>query len=88
VAATTSGVFTVKFSTASGQGTTVTNNYDTAALSNIKLSISNTINEGTVTVSDWFVINGAGYIRIGQIENSFLGPVSNITVKVGYRNAQ
>jgi hypothetical protein len=79
------GVFTVKFSTASGSGTGVTNAFDTAKLSNIKLSISNSeLTSATITVSDWFVLSGAKYLRVGQIENSSPGTISNISVTVGY----
>lgn len=81
----TAGVFTVKFSTASGQGIGVTNNFDTAHLSNIKLSISNQhLTSSTVTVSDWFVLDGAKYLRVGQIENTSPGSISNIAIRVGY----
>lgn len=82
-AATTNGALTVYFSTASGHSY-LTNNFDTARLSNIKLTISNSINGATVTVSDWFVVSGASYIRPGIIENTFLGSVSNIAINVGY----
>jgi len=79
------GSFTVKLSTASGSGTSVTNAFDTAHLSNIKLSISNShLTSTTVTVSDWFVLSGAKYLRVGQIENTSPGSVSNIQIKVGY----
>jgi hypothetical protein len=79
------GAFTVKLSTASGQGTGVTNAFDTAHLSNIKLVISNShLTSSTVTVSDWFVLSGAKYLRVGQIENTSPGTISNILIKVGY----
>lgn len=79
-----SGVFTVYFSTASGNGGQ-TNAFDTANLSNIKLSITNAWGANTITVSDWFVVEGARYLRVGRIENSFAGSVSNVGVGVGYK---
>jgi len=82
-AATTNGALTAKLITASGSGTT-TNAYDSAALSNIKLVISNSINGSTITVSDRFNLSGAKYLAVGQIENSFAGSVSNISIQVGY----
>ena len=84
-AATTNGALTIKFSTASGNGNQ-TNSFDTAAFSNIKLVMSNGISSASVPVvqSDWFVSSGARYIRIGQVENTYLGNVSNLTVTVGY----
>lgn len=82
IAATTNGSLIVKFSTASGSGTT-TNSFDTASLSNIKLTMS-TLAGATNTVSDVFDLTGARYIRVGQIENTFQGIVSNITISVGY----
>ena len=81
----TAGAFVVKLSTASGSGTSVTNAFDTAHLSNIKLVISNShLTSSTVTVSDWFVLTGVKYLRVGQIENTSPGSISNIAIKVGY----
>jgi hypothetical protein len=84
-AATTNGALTIKFSTASGNGNQ-TNAFDTASLSNIKLVMSNGINSVSTAVvqSDWFVTSGARYIRVGQVENTYLGNVSNLTITVGY----
>lgn len=86
-AATTNGVsavsnLVVKLSTASGSSY-VTNDFDTANLSNIKLTMTS-INSQTNLVSDWFVLGGAKYLRVGQIENNFLGSVSNLQVIIGY----
>lgn len=95
--ATTNGSFTVKFSTASGlhspPGASITNEFDTAASSAIKL-VATTMNGATVgagttnTISDWFQVGGAGWIRLGQVENTFLGPVSNLTITIGYTQGQ
>lgn len=72
----------VKISTASGTLLS-TNAFDTANNSNIKLTLP--VNGAvTNTVSDWFLLTGARYIRVGQIENNTLGSVSNIQVIVGY----
>lgn len=49
---------------------------------NIKLAYTNSLGAATNTISDWFVLDGAKYIRIGRVENTFLGGVSNISVKV------
>lgn len=84
-AATTNGALIVKLSTASGNGGQ-TNAFDTASLSNIKLVMSNGITSATIPIvqSDWFVSTGVRYIRVGQIENTYLGNVSNLTITVGY----
>jgi hypothetical protein len=82
-AATTNGSLIVKFSTASGLNYSTTNSYDTASESNIKLTMS-TLGNNTVTVSDWFVLSGAKYLRVGQIENNFAGAVTNLVINVGY----
>jgi hypothetical protein len=87
IASTTNGSLIVKFSTASGTGYNTTNNYDTASLSNIKLTMS-TLAGATNTISDQFDLSGVKYIRVGQIENTFTGPVSNIVIRVGYQNIQ
>lgn len=79
------GAFVVKLSTASGSGTSITNAYDTARLSNVRLMISNSeLTSATVTVSDWFELSGIKYLRVGQIENTSPGSLSNINLKVGY----
>jgi hypothetical protein len=48
--------------------------------------MSNGINSVSTAVvqSDWFVTSGARYIRVGQVENTYLGNVSNLTITVGY----
>lgn len=74
---------TVKLSTASGNDTT-TNNFDSASLSYIRLSLTNALGATSTTVSDRFILSGARYIRVGQIENAYAGAVSNITINVGY----
>lgn len=81
-AATTNGFLRVFFSTASGVSGT-TNNYDTPLYSNIKVSFTNDIGANTVTLSDWFNVSGRRYIKIGRVENTFKGNVSNLTVRVG-----
>lgn len=84
VGATTNGSLVVKFSTASGSGA-VTNNFTTASLSDVKLTMSS-IGNTTNTISDWFELPGVKYIRVGQIENTFVGAVSNISIRVAYPN--
>lgn len=85
--ATTNGVsatsnVVIRIVTASGNlGTT--NAFDTASLSNIKLTLPN-LSSATNTVSDWFELRGARYWRIGAIENNTLGSVSNLQILVGY----
>lgn len=82
VAATTNGSLVVKFSTGDGdEGTT--NQFDTAQNSNIKLTMSS-LGGSTNVVSDWFVLSGVRYIRVGQIENTFNGACSNIVVRISY----
>lgn len=80
LASTTNGSFIIKFSTSTGTSS-VTNEFDTASLSNIKITMSS-LGLTTNTVSDWFQVRGVRYIRVGSMENTFLGPVSNITVRV------
>ena len=58
-----------------------TNTWDTASLSAVKLTISS-LGSSTNTISDWFELAGTRYIRASRIENTFNGPVSNITVKI------
>lgn len=78
---TTNGL-TVYISTASGNlGTT--NSFDTALLSNVKLQIKD-LGSQTNVVSDWVVLQGARFIRVGAIRNELLGSVSNISVVYGY----
>lgn len=79
--ATTNGNLIIKFSTAAGTPNS-TNTFDTAALSNIKLTLSAT--GSTNTVSDWFTIGGGYYLRVGQIENTSNGSFSNIVVRAGF----
>lgn len=86
--ASAAGAFKVKLSTASGSGNSITNNFDTPSESNVYLVITNALTATTTTVSDWFVLSGAKYVRIGQIENTKTGPVSNIVVNIGYSNDQ
>jgi len=81
-AATTNGTLVVKFITASGSGDT-TNTFDTASLSEIKLTMSS-LGANTYTISDRFVLSGAKYIKVGQIENTFAGAASNFVITVGY----
>lgn len=86
IGASTNGSLIVKLSTATGSGyggTGVTNAFDTAAQSNIKLTMS-TLGNTTNTVSDWFQISGVKYIRVGSIENTFVGAVSNLDVTISY----
>ena len=88
IAATTNGVsavsnIVVRLSTASGRDG-VTNIFDTATYSNIKLEIPVTGNGATNVVSSYFILTGSRYLRIGQIENNSLGIVSNLNVFVGY----
>ena len=73
VAATTNGTLKAYIIT-SPDGTT----YDTGSLSPIYLSMS-TIGTSTNTVSDWFPLYGVKSLKIGRIENTHLGAVSNIT---------
>lgn len=79
VAGTTNGTggLTVKFSSSFDSNT-----WDTATLSAIKVNMS-ALGGATNTVSDWFATGGAHYIRVGQIENGFVGAVSNISVTIG-----
>jgi hypothetical protein len=78
---TTNGLI-VYFSTASGNLST-TNTFDTALLSNIKLQIKE-LQSTTNTVSDWFELRGARYIKVGAIRNEFIGSVTNVQVIIGY----
>lgn len=87
IGASTNGVsavsnLVVKLSVASGSSG-VTNAFDTAAFSNVKVTLPVT-GVTTNVQSDWFVLSGCRYIRIGQIENNTLGVVSNISVTIGY----
>ena len=78
IAATTNGSCILKFAT-SNDGT----NYANAADTNIKLKFT----EATTTtnfVTDWYVMPGAHFLKHIQTENTFLGAVSNIAVRVGY----
>jgi len=75
-AATTNGTCVFFFQTAPD-----TNTWDTANLSAVKLTISS-LGSSTNTISDWFELAGTRYIRASRIENTFNGPVSNITVKI------
>lgn len=77
-AATTNGSAIVKLST-SFDGTT----YDTAAASSVKVTMS-TIGVSTNTVSDWFELSGVKSVRVGQIENTHLGPISNLQVHISW----
>jgi hypothetical protein len=81
-AATTNGSLVIRFSTASGDQST-TNDFDTALLSNIKITITS-LQSTTNVVSDWFEPRGARFLRVGAIENNFNGSVSNISVIIGY----
>lgn len=77
VAATTNGTFVVKFQTAAD-----TNYWNDAVTSNMKLTLS-TVGTTTNFMSDWFVFSGVKYIRVGRIENTMAGAVSNIAVRLG-----
>ena len=74
-AATTNGSLIVSFSIYNG--TTWTD----AANGNIKLTFS-TLGANTSTRFDWFEIPGATQIRVGGLNNSFVGNVSNIAVRL------
>jgi hypothetical protein len=74
-AATTNGSLIVSFSIYNG--TTWTD----AANGNIKLTFS-TLGAATSTRFDWFEIPGATQIRVGGLNNSFVGNVSNISVRL------
>lgn len=77
--ATTNGIFIVKFQTSTSTNSPAV--WDTAATSYIKLSMTNMLSSvATNVVSDWFEFSGVKYVRIGQMENTHKGPVSNITV--------
>lgn len=76
VAATTNGSLVVKFSTAAS-----TNQWDTANLSEVKVTMSS-LGATTNTYSTWFETAGIRYIRVGQIENTFVGVVSNIAIRI------
>lgn len=52
-----------------------------AAQSNIKVTMS-TLGNATKTVFDQFVVPGATQIRVGQVENTFGGALSNMTVRL------
>lgn len=79
-AATTNGFFKVTFAT-SPDGTT----FDTATLTNATITLSFTsLGTSTNTVSDWFNVSGVRAIRAARYENTFLGPVTNMVIKVGY----
>lgn len=80
-AATTNGSFIVKFSTATGNATS-TNAFDTASTSNIKVTESVGGSGTAISASDWFALDGVRYLRVGQMENTFLGPVSNIVISL------
>lgn len=84
-AATTNGSLIVRFSTASGDSST-TNAFDTASYSLIYLTLP-TLGTSTNTISDWFQLTGARYIRISSVENNFAGAVSNVTVRIGYNDS-
>ncbi len=83
IAASTNGSLIVKISTACGTDSQ-TNAFDTADASTIKLTMSS-LGAVTNTVSDWFQLSGVRYLRIGQIENTFGGVVSNIAVNISYQ---
>jgi hypothetical protein len=92
VQGTTNGTLIVKFSTASGTYNS-TNNYDNAAESLVKVTLTTLANATNsaapttfYTASDVFDLSGVKYIRAGQIENTFQGVVSNITIRLGYQN--
>lgn len=84
IAATTNGTFTVYFRTASGNGYT-TNSFDTSSSSYIRLQFT-TLGGSTNTVSDWFQLTGVRYIKVGRMENTFQGAVSNISLNLSYQN--
>jgi hypothetical protein len=66
---------TVKFSIYNG--TTWTD----AATSPIKVTIS-TLGNATKTQFDWVMVPGATQIRVGQVENTFGGALSNLAVRL------
>lgn len=76
---TTNGQFKVYFDTASD-----TNYWDTSALSGVTISVTNSVGASTNVVSDWFESAGMKYIRVGRMENTFSGPVSNIVIKASW----
>jgi hypothetical protein len=86
-ATTNAGAATVSnlvvfISTACGNEVT-TNNFDTAQLSNIKITVPN-LGSATNTASDWMVMSGVKYLRVGAIQNNNLGSVSNLQVILSY----
>ena len=78
VGASTNGSLTAYVSTSFDS-----NNWDTASLSFIKVTMSS-LGSATNQVSDWFTTDNIRYIRVGRIENTFVGPVSNVTVHIAY----
>ena len=86
-AGTTNGVSAVsnliiRISTASG-ALTSTNRFDTGKYSPIKLTLT-PLATSSNTFSDWFEVRGARYIRVGSIENNYVGTVSNLQVIIGF----
>lgn len=86
-AGTTNGIssvsnLVVKLSTASGTFNS-TNKFDTAAYSNVKIELTPLVGASN-TFSSWFELRGARYLRVGQIENNYVGAVSNLQIIVGF----
>lgn len=78
----TNGALTVYFTTSFDRSGT--NTFDTATLSNLKLSLTS-LSTNASQVSDWFYLGGVSSIRIDRIENTFGVACSNIVVKANFR---
>lgn len=77
-AASTNGTLTVFFQTSPDMSTNV---WCDASTSNIKLTF-NTMGASTNYVCDWFATQGVRFFRQGRVENTFLGPVSNLNIRI------
>lgn len=61
-------------------------NFDTAAQSNIKLT-ANMDGSSPILVGDFFNLVGIKLIKVGRIENSSGGAISNFTAKMSWPSA-
>lgn len=78
-AATTNGTATWYFEVSPDNGS----NFTSAAQSYIKLSTTS-IGNTNVTITDWFNLAGYNKIRLGRVETSFLGGISNTTITASW----
>lgn len=76
-AATTNGSFKVFYEVSPDDGVS----FSEAQFSLIKLTAT-TLGATNYTFSDWFQLTGVTQLRIGRIENNFVGPVSNLVFKI------